>query len=410
VVTIGGDSPNALGMSEFADASGRRVDAETRLNQLLPDDISHVQFTSGTTGRPKGAMLRHGASVRTSRAWIANCGLVEGDRYPVVAPFSHLGGHKTGLLACLLARATAFPVAMFDVRELADMIRNHGLTFMQGPPTMFRALVELARSDGAPLSSVRVCVTGASVVPPSLVRDLRTVLGAPVVLTAYGLTESTGVCCMTRPGDDVDTVATTTGRPLPGIELRTVHPDGSDAGTDERGEVLVRGASVMAGYLDDSSATERAIRDGWLHTGDVGVLDANGRLRIVDRLTDMVVVGGLNVYPAEIEHALLDHPDVVAVAVIGIADERLGEVPAAFVVVGPAISNVDDALRTWCARRLAKFKIPRHFFATDELPVNAAGKVSKPELREQAATRVAALDATRTGAAVTATATTGSDR
>jgi acyl-CoA synthetase (AMP-forming)/AMP-acid ligase II len=360
---------------------GAAVSAEVaaRATAVGPDDISHVQFTSGTTGAPKGVMLRHGAMVTTTRSWVAVVGLAPGDVYPVVSPCSHIAGHKTGLLACLVAGATAVPLATFDASALARLVDEEGVSFLQGVPTVFHDLVELAQARGRGFPGVRTAVTGAAVIPPSLIRDLREVAGITNVLAGYGLTESTGVVTITGPADPVDAVATTTGYPVPGVELRLVDATGRDVAVGGRGEVLVGGPSLMAGYLDDPEATADAVRDGWLHTGDVGELDGAGRLRIVDRLKDMVVVGGFNVFPAEVEHVLVDHPAVVQAAVVGEPDARLGEVPVAHVVVRAPVD--DEELLAFCRARLAGYKVPRRVQVHDALPVNTAGKVVKGALR-----------------------------
>ena len=248
------------------------AEVDRRALAVTPDDVCHVQFTSGTTGRPKGALLRHGASISTSLQWIEHTGLTRGDRYPVVAPCSHLGGHKTGLLNSVLARATAMPEPVVDLVELSARIRDEAVTFLQAAPTVLMPLVDAARRDPTTLRSLRIVVTGAAVVPPSLVRDLREVVGCEV-FTSYGLTETTGAVTITRPDDDVEAVATTCGRPLAGVEVRLVDDEGRPVADGERGEVCVRGPSVMAGYLDDPDATAAAIRDGWLHTGDLGAFD-----------------------------------------------------------------------------------------------------------------------------------------
>jgi acyl-CoA synthetase (AMP-forming)/AMP-acid ligase II len=335
-------------------------------------------------------MLRHGAMVRTTVEWARVVGLGPGDRYPVVSPFSHIGGHKTGLLATITAGATAFPFPTLDITALVDTIEAHRVTVLQGPPTMFHVLVGLAReSDAGRFHSLRVAVTGAATVPPALIRDLSDVLGVTSVFTAYGLSESTGVCTITRAGDPIEVIAETSGRPIRGVEVRTVAPDGRLLGEGEQGEIVVRGNNVMAGYLDDAEATASAIRDGWLHTGDIGWIGRDRCLRIVDRLKDMVIVGGFNVSPAEIEGVLLAHPDVDQVAVVGVPDDRLGEVPAAFVVPVPGRRPGADDLTGFCRARLANFKVPRHVWPVDVLPLNAAGKVSKPDLRASAGRRLA---------------------
>jgi acyl-CoA synthetase (AMP-forming)/AMP-acid ligase II len=385
VLVLGGAWP-AAGDDERAEVI-RRTDA------LGADSISHVQFTSGTTGRPKGVMLRHGAMVATTRAWVSVVGLRPGDMFPVVSPCSHIAGHKTGLLSCLVAGATAMPLATFDAARLVHLIDHEGATFLQAAPTVFHDIVELVRARGRGMPSLRTAVTGAAVIPPQLVRDLHELAGIDTVLAGYGLTETTGVVTITAPDDPVDAVVTTCGRPVPGVELRLVDVHG-DAGDDlpvprgevprgevPRGEVVVRGPSVMAGYLDDPEATAEVLRDGWLHTGDVGELDPEGRLRIVDRLKDMILVGGFNVYPAEVEHALLKHAAVAEAAVVGEPDDRLGEVVVAHLVVRVPVD--DDELTAHCRARLAGYKVPRRFVVHDELPRNVSGKVLKHELQQR---------------------------
>jgi acyl-CoA synthetase (AMP-forming)/AMP-acid ligase II len=384
VVSLG---PGAVdGATPFEDFRGvESGELDRRLRSLRPDDISHIAFTSGTTGRPKGAMLRHEAMVRTTIEWSRVVGLRAGDRYPIVSPFSHIGGHKTGLLATICVGATAFPFPTLDIARLSETIDTDGITFLQGPPTMFHALVTVARTSPVDrFASLRVGVTGAATIPPSLIRELFDVVGIQSVFTAYGLSESTGVCTMTRAGDPVETIAETSGRPIPGVEVRTVSPDGRWLDAGDQGEIAVRGLNVMAGYLDDPEATALAVRDGWLYTGDVGWIGEDGCLRIVDRLKDMVIVGGFNVYPAEVERVLLEHPDVDQAAVVGVSDERLGEVPAAFVIAAQDHPPTVDDLAAFCRTRLANFKVPRHVWFVEALPVNAAGKVLKAELRESA--------------------------
>ena len=364
-----------------AEAAGAAELAEVRRRTaaLTDDSISHVQFTSGTTGRPKGVMLRHGAMVSTTSAWVSVVGLRAGDGFPVVSPCSHLAGHKTGLLSCLVAGATAMPLATFDAELLVRLVDDQGATFLQAAPTVFHDLVEFVRARGRGVPSLRTAVTGAAVIPPQLVRDLHDVAAIGTVLAGYGLTETTGVVTITTADDPIDAVVTSCGRPVPGVELRLVDGDGRDVVAGERGEVLVRGPSVMAGYLDDPEATAEVLREGWLHTGDVGEFDGDGRLRIVDRLKDMVLVGGFNVFPAEVEHALLQHPAVAQVAVVGEPDDRLGEVVVAHVVLRAPVD--EDALRDHCRVRLAGYKVPRRVVVQETLPRNAAGKVVKGELR-----------------------------
>jgi acyl-CoA synthetase (AMP-forming)/AMP-acid ligase II len=376
---------DVIAMSELLDRPSSQAGVERRLVQVTPLDISHVQFTSGTTGRPKGAMLRHEAMVRTTADWARAVGLQSADRYPVIAPFSHIGGHKTGLLASVTAGCAALPFATFDLDRLIAAIEDDGVTVLQGPPTVFQGLVARARADSRRYSTLRVAVTGAATIAPSLIREMLDVLGVEQAFAAYGLTETTGICTITRAGDRVETIAETSGRPVPHVEVNIVDEEGRRLPAGARGEIVVRGFNVMARYLDDPTATEEAVRNGWLHTGDVGWVGDDGCLRIVDRLKDMVIVGGFNAYPAEIEHALLEHDDVDQAAVVGVPDVRLGEVPVAFVVLRRGTALDVSALHAFCRARLANFKRPRTIHVVEALPVNAAGKVRKGELRDRAA-------------------------
>jgi acyl-CoA synthetase (AMP-forming)/AMP-acid ligase II len=389
VVSLGASTPGLASWAEFAAAGQSNAELDQRMAALTPGDVSHVQYTSGTTGAPKGAMLRHGAMVETTQRWAAVVGLTAGDCYPVVSPFSHIGGHKTGLLACLVAGATAVPVASFDPGGFARLVAQHGATVVQGPPTLFHALIERAREGSEALGTLRVGITGAAVIPPSLVRDMFDVLGLQTVVTSYGLTETTGVCTITRPGDPIDVVAETSGRPIEGVDVRIVDGSGAPLPPGSRGEIAVRGIGIMHGYLDDPEATRAVMHGEWLATGDVGWIGEDGNLRIVDRLKDMVVVGGFNVYPAEVERVLLEHAAVAQAAVIGLPDARMGEVPGAFVVPVPGAAIDVEDLVGFMGERLAKFKVPRTVWVVDRLPLNAAGKVAKAELRSDAAIRLA---------------------
>jgi HIP---CoA ligase len=390
VVSLGATVPSGLeSWAEFVSVASSSAEIDRRLAALTPDDVSHVQYTSGTTGVPKGAMLRHGAMVETTMRWTEVVGLTVGDRYPVISPFSHISGHKTGLLACLVSGAAALPVSNFNPERVEALAADHGVTVIQGPPTLFHALIERARGGTPAFASLRVGVTGAAVIPPTLVREMFEVLGLSSVVTSYGLTETTGVCTMTRPGDSVDVVAETSGRPIAGVDVRIIDEAGAQVAAGERGQIVVQGIGLMRGYLDDPEATSATMRDGWLATGDVGSIGDDGNLRIVDRLKDMVVVGGFNVYPAEVERVLLESPTVWQAAVIGLPDERLGEVPGAFVVPAEGAQIDVGSLVAFLATRLANFKVPRTIWVVDHLPLNAAGKVVKGELRSAASSRLA---------------------
>ncbi|OBA84589.1 fatty acid--CoA ligase [Mycobacterium sp. 1164966.3] len=330
-------------------------------------DVSDIIFTSGTTGRPKGAMLNHRQTLRMYEEWATLADLREGDRYLMINPFFHTFGLKAGLVASFLRGATMLPVSVFNVDKVVELIERERITMLPGPPTLYHSLLTVR--EKSKLSTLRAGVTGAADIPVELVRRIHGELPFQTLMTGYGLTEA-GNVTLSRPGDSFEDVATTAGVPCDGVEVRI----GDD------GEILVRGYNVMQGYLDDPVGTAEAIdADGWLHTGDLGNFDDAGRLRVVGRKKDMFIVGGFNAYPAEIEGFLLEHPVVAQAAVIGISDDRLGQVGKAFVVAKSKVSAED--LLAWCRERMAGFKVPRSIEFRDELPLNATGKVMKNQLR-----------------------------
>src|ERR1700742_4213975 len=332
-------------------------------------DISDIIFTSGTTGRPKGAMLNHRQTLRMYEEWATLADLREGDRYLQINPYFHTFGLKAGLIASFLRGATMLPLAVFDIDTVVDIVERERITMLPGPPTMYHSLLTVR--DKTTLSSLRAGVTGAADIPVELVRRIHDELPFTSLMTGYGLTEA-GNVTLSRPGDSFKDVATTAGLPCEDIEVRIAAD----------GEVLVRGYGVMQGYLDDAAATAQAIDDdGWLHTGDLGNFDKAGRLRIDGRKKDMFIVGGFNAYPAEIEGFMLEHPAVAQVAVIGVPDQRLGQVGKAFVVPHAKGTVSEEDLMAWCRERMAGFKAPRYVEFLGELPLNATGKVMKDQLR-----------------------------
>ena len=380
VVSLRGPSRAPMSLETF-ERLGDGVEGSAlrrRIDAVAPADISDVLYTSGTTGIPKGAMTAHGQNIAVFEAWADAVGLSAEDRYLIVNPFFHAFGYKAGWLAALLQGTTIYPLATFDVEQVLRHIEKYRISMLPGPPTIYQSLLAHAGTRDADLGSLRCAVTGAASVPVRLIRDMHERLGFDEVYTAYGLTESSGVVSLCRSGDDLDTVANTCGRAMEGVEIRIATPDGRPVPAGAPGEVRVRGFNVMRGYLDDPDGTAAAITpDGWLRTGDVGVLDERGYLRIVDRLKDMYICGGFNCYPAEIENRLLDHPDIVDVAVVGTPDERLGEVGRAFVVGTPGSVPDPDGVIAWARPRMANYKVPRRIDWVDSLPRNAAGKVQK---------------------------------
>jgi HIP---CoA ligase len=352
---------------------------DARAAAVKPDDVSDILFTSGTTGRSTGALCAHRQSLAGSAAW-AECGQITSeDRYLCINPFFHNFGYKAGILACLQTGATLIPQLTFDPQRAMQAVADHRITVLPGPPTIYQALLDHPKLGDYDLSSLRFAVTGAAVVPVVLIERMQTELDIDIVLTAYGLTEANGFGTMCRADDDAVTVATTCGRPIADFELRIDNP-----ADDGAGEVLLRGPNVMLGYLDDPEATAAAIdADGWLHTGDVGRVDDAGNLKITDRLKDMYICGGFNVYPAEVEQVLARLDGVAESAVIGVPDERLGEVGKAFIVTLPGATLDEEAVIAYTREHLANFKTTRSVEFLDVLPRNPGGKVVKPLLRER---------------------------
>ncbi|PHQ51123.1 fatty acid--CoA ligase [Streptomyces cinnamoneus] len=387
VVVLADDAPaDFRTWKEFLAAgdavSGREVRA--RADAVGPGEPSDLLFTSGTTGEPKGAVITHAQTLRAFGVWSELAGLREGDRYLIVNPFFHTFGYKAGVIACLMRGATMVPQPVFTPEAVLAHVVAERISVLPGPPTLHQALLDHSGRAAYDLSSLRVVVTGAAVVPPRLVERLRSELGVATVLTAYGMSEASGLVTMCRRGDPPELVAGTSGRAVPDTEVKVVGADRVALPPGAPGEILVRGYQVMSGYFEDPEATKRAVdADGWLHTGDVGVLDADGNLRVTDRVKDMFVVGGFNAYPAEIERVLARHPGIAEVAVVGVADARLGEVGKAFAVRRGAVTA--EELIAWARREMANYKVPREVEFVPELPRNASGKVLKRLLRERAA-------------------------
>jgi acyl-CoA synthetase (AMP-forming)/AMP-acid ligase II len=427
VVSLGGHDPaGARPWPEIVaggtETSGQELAA--RIATQSGADAAVVQYTSGTTGQPKGAVLRQGPMLATAATWAEVVGMRHGDVYPVTYPLAHVGGFKTGVLTTLAARATCVLFPVVNTETLVAVISAHQPTIVNGPPPVLRSLLSAVRDGLLPASTrIRIVVTGSAIVPPPLVRDLARVLGVADVIIAYGLTEATGVCTMTRRGDPLELVCETVGTVIEGVQVRIApapatggdefpaeFPAGAPEGADRpagTGEIEVRGPNVMVGYLDDPGATAEVMDDGWLRTGDVGWIGDDGYVRIVGRTKDMVVVGGFNVYPAEVEHVLADHPGVSEAAVVGVPDDRLGEVVVAFVVPSAATTATTTTTTTtttapatllqWCRDRLANFKVPRHVWIVESLPRGAVGKIAKSDLRARALASLGAPGIPATG-------------
>ena len=385
IVVLRGEAPS--GTRSWGDflATGATVEPaalDARVAALSADDTSDILFTSGTTGNPKGVVTTHGQTLRGFADWAAIVGLRRDDRYLVVNPFFHSFGYKAGIVASLTVGATIVPQAVFDIPLAMANVAEHGITALPGPPAIYQTFLNHPDLDRERMQTLRLAVTGAAPVPVELIERMEKELGFETVVTAYGLTETCGIVSVCWPDDPPELISGSSGRAIPGVEVRVVDDAGTELPRGEPGEIVVRGYNVMQGYFEAPEQTAEAIdRDGWLHTGDIGTMDAGGYITITDRKKDMFITGGFNAYPAEIERLLLTHPGIAQAAVIGVPDERMGEVGMAFVVPAAGAPLEPTEVVAWAREHMANFKAPKHVQVVDALPMNASNKVLKNELR-----------------------------
>lgn len=387
IVMLTGEAKGTVAWDDFL-SLGETVEAaeiEHRASALTPDDTLDILFTSGTTGNPKGVVTCHGQNIRSFETWSATVGLRNDDNYLIINPFFHSFGYKAGWLAAIIRGARILPVKSFDLDAVMAQIEEEKISMIPGPPTIYQSLLAHPKRNNYDLSSLRLAVTGAAPVPVELVRQMREELGFEVVVTAYGLTESCGVVSICRADDSAERISHTSGCAMPGVEMKCVDGQGNAVPAGQEGEIWCRGFNVMRGYLDNPEETAKNItEDGWLKTGDVGVMDEDGYVRITDRIKDMFIVGGFNCYPAEIENILHSMPGVARAAVIGVPEERMGEVAMAYVVPVAEATLSEQQVIEWSRGNMANYKVPRSVQFVEELPMNAGGKVLKNELRRLA--------------------------
>ena len=387
IVIRGQPQKGTITITELLDSSDLTDEAtyQERRDRVSGDDLCHIMFTSGTTGLPKGAMLTHSAVTRGYNDWADIVGLQAGDRYLIVNPFFHSFGLNAGILACLMKGACMLPHPVFDVTEVMHRVPIDRISMLPGPPAIYQTILNHPDLGNFDMSTLRLAVTGAAVIPVEMIVQMREKLGFETVVTGYGLTEGSGLATMCRHDDDPATIAKTSGRAMPGMEVKIINEQNEEVPRGDPGEIIVRGYNIMRGYLDDPEQTAQAINnEGWLHTGDIGVMDHEGNIAITDRKKDMYINGGFNVYPAEVESLMLGHPDIGQVSVVGISDQRMGEVGCAFVVPATGRQPDPEEIIEWCRNEMANYKCPRHIQFTETLPLNASGKVLKYELRERA--------------------------
>lgn len=347
-------------------------------------DPVQIQYTSGTTGFPKGVVLHHHGLINNSRHHFDLVGLGEGDRILLMMPLFHTGGCGLCLLGALQTGCTSILLRQYDPDAAYRLAESESTAAILGVPTMLQGILEAHAASPRPLPALRGAGSGGAMVPPELVRAMTSRLNCSFSIV-YGQTESSPLLTMTRPGDAWQDACETLGQPMPHVELAILDlADGSVLPLDTVGEICARGYPVMLGYNDDPQATAQAIcAQGWLHTGDLGTMDARGYVRITGRVKEMIIRGGENLFPAEIENVLLEHPDVAEVAVVGVPDKRLGEAVAAFVRPAPGRSMDRKALAAHCRAQIAAQKTPAHWIEVAQWPLTGSGKIQKFELRRR---------------------------
>jgi fatty-acyl-CoA synthase len=358
-----------------------------RLPEVSPDDVAQIQYTSGTTGFPKGAMLHHRGLTNNARFYVERLGLRAGEVIVNPMPLFHTAGCGMGVLGATQARAVNVPVLAFEPGLVLELLESERSAVLAGVPTMLIALLEHPDLESRDLSAVRVAVSGGSPVPPELVRRIEERLGVPLSIV-FGTTECSPLISQVRPDDEPEARAETLGQPMPQTEVQVCDPvTGETLAPSQVGELCARGYMVMTGYHRTPEATAAAIDgDGWYHTGDLASMDERGYLRIEGRVKDMVIRGGENIYPREIEDLLFSHADVAEVAVVGVPDDHWGEVVAAFIRPNPGSTVSEDGLRDFCRQHLAAYKTPQYWRFVESFPLTPSGKIQKFKLRESFST------------------------
>ncbi len=356
------------------------------MDSLRPDDVINMQYTSGTTGFPKGVMLTH-TNIVNNGYNIANCmKLTAVDRLCIPVPFFHCFGCVLGTMACVSVGATMVPVQEFSPKKVLQTVQDEKCTGLHGVPTMFIAELNEPDFEKYKLSSLRTGIMAGSNCPIEVMKAVIEKMGITEITIAYGQTESSPVITQTRTDDPIELRVETVGKALPNVEVKVVLPGTSmEVRRGEQGELCTRGYHVMKGYYKNDEATQAAIdEEGWLHTGDLAVMDENGYCRITGRLKDMIIRGGENIYPREIEEFLYSHPKIIDVQVIGVPDEIYGEEVMAWIILKEDETATTEEIKEFCKGKISKHKIPRYIEFTEAYPMTASGKIQKYRLREKA--------------------------
>jgi len=381
---------------------GRTVsdaDLAERLRSLSNTDAINIQYTSGTTGFPKGATLSHRNILNDAKLVGEACGYTEADRVCIPVPFYHCFGMVMGNLACSTTGATmVIPCPTFEPAAVLQAVQDEACTSLYGVPTMFIAELGLPDLDRFDFASLRTGIMAGSPCPVEAMRKVMDVMNMSQVTIAYGMTETSPVSTQTSATDSVEHRVSTVGRVLPHVEAKIVDPESGDiVERGSEGEYCTRGFHVMLGYWKEREKTAQAIDDeGWMHSGDLATMDEDGYVNIVGRLKDMIIRGGENVYPREIEEFLFTHPNVVDAQVIGVPDERFGEVIMAWVQLEAGAELGEEDLKTFCKGKIAHFKVPQYVKFVSEFPMTVTGKVRKVEMRETSIAELGLESAART--------------
>lgn len=363
---------------------------DEQMNSLDPHDVINMQYTSGTTGFPKGVMLTHYNIVNNAYN-IAQCmKLTKADRLCIPVPFFHCFGCVLGTLACVSVGATMVPVQEFHPKQVLQAVQDEKCTALHGVPTMFIAELNDPDFEKYDLSSLRTGIMAGSPCPIEVMKAVMEKMGAREITIAYGQTESSPVITQTRTDDPIYLRVETVGRALPNVEVKIVDPStNEEVPPGVQGELCTRGYHVMKGYYNNPEATKEVIdEDGWLHTGDLAVMDENGYCRITGRLKDMIIRGGENIYPREIEEFLYKHPKILDVQIVGVPDEKYGEEVMAWIILKDGETATADEIREFCRGKISRHKIPRYIEFTNSFPMTASGKIQKFKLREMAKQRL----------------------
>lgn len=361
-----------------------------RMNSLHYDDVINMQYTSGTTGFPKGVMLTH-SNIVNNGLNIANCmKLTYEDRMCIPVPFFHCFGCVLGVLACVNVGATIVPLVEFHPEKVLQTVQDERCTALHGVPTMFIAELNLDNFESFDLSTLRTGIMAGSNCPIEVMKAVVEKMGANEITIAYGQTESSPVITQTRTDDPIELRVSSVGKALPNVEVKIVEPGtNKEVPIGVQGELCTRGYHVMKGYYNNPEATREAIdEDGWLHTGDLAVMDESGYCKITGRLKDMIIRGGENIYPREIEEFLYQHPKVLDVQVIGVPDENYGEEVMAWIILKEGQTATQEELKEFCRGKISRHKIPRFIEFTAKYPMTASGKIQKYKLREEALERL----------------------